>query len=117
MGGVACRYEIVRTGEGEEPPLGATPVQAGEGKLTYENGDTYEGEVVNNLRHGKGKHLCSTGDYYDVSAGRVSLPASPGVSLTSSAMPPFLSPQPTGVLEIRQEARQGVHGLRKQAAV
>ena len=38
---------------------------SGHGKLTYNNGDTYEGEVVNDLRHGKGKHVCSTGDAYD----------------------------------------------------
>ncbi|QDZ21659.1 hypothetical protein HOP50_06g41860 [Chloropicon primus] len=58
-------YQIVSMNAGEEPPLGATPVNAGEGELKYTNGDTYKGEIVNNLRHGKGRHLCSTGDYYD----------------------------------------------------
>lgn len=35
-------------------------------RLTFTNGDTYEGEVVaGNRRHGKGVHRCSTGDFYD----------------------------------------------------
>ncbi len=55
------------TKAGQEPPLGARPMEAGRGKLTYDNGDTYDGDVVNNLRHGKGTHRCSSGDSYDVS--------------------------------------------------
>ena len=55
------------TKAGQEPPLGARPMEAGRGKLTYDNGDTYDGDVVNNLRHGKGAHQCSNGDSYEVS--------------------------------------------------
>ena len=34
-------------------------------RLDYTNGDSYEGEVVANRRHGKGVHRCSSGDFYD----------------------------------------------------
>ena len=60
-------YAIVSTGEGELPPPGSKPVQAGHGKLSYSNDDTYEGETVNDMRHGKGEHKCANGDSYDVS--------------------------------------------------
>lgn len=34
-------------------------------KLEYTNGDSYEGECVNETRHGRGRHECATGDVYD----------------------------------------------------
>lgn len=33
--------------------------------LKYTNGDDYEGEVLDTLRHGDGRHTCSNGDIYD----------------------------------------------------
>ena len=60
-------YAIISTESGEKPPPGAKPVQAGHGKLTYNNDDTYEGETVNEMRHGKGEHKCANGDSYNVS--------------------------------------------------
>lgn len=34
-------------------------------RLTYTNGDTYEGEVLNGKRHGKGRYTFKSGAYYD----------------------------------------------------
>lgn len=33
--------------------------------IRYPNGDVYRGEALGDLRHGRGKHTCSTGDVYD----------------------------------------------------
>ena len=58
-------YQLVESGEGGAPPPGAAPFSAGVATLDYENGDRYEGDVVNDLRHGKGRHACANGDTYD----------------------------------------------------
>lgn len=45
-------------------PENWSPVE--ETTLKYTNGDVYKGEAVDNrIRHGKGMHQCSNGDYYD----------------------------------------------------
>eukprot|EP00894_Picocystis_sp_ML_P004328 jgi/Pico_ML_1/54845/g703.t1 len=33
--------------------------------IHYPNGDVYRGECLGDLRHGRGKHVCSTGDCYE----------------------------------------------------
>ena len=43
----------------------AEPKYYAENRLEYTNGDAYVGETVENIRHGKGTHTCSTGDVYD----------------------------------------------------
>lgn len=42
-------------------PSGEVPVVR---KLRYENGDIYEGEVVNNMRHGQGTYIWPDGLRY-----------------------------------------------------
>ena len=37
----------------------------GEGKITYEGGDNYEGAFLNGSRHGKGRYTWVSGDCYD----------------------------------------------------
>lgn len=39
-------------------------MKQGKGTLTYGNGDSYEGEFLNNMRHGYGKLFYSNNEYY-----------------------------------------------------
>ncbi len=34
-------------------------------KFTYDNGDVYEGQFYNDLKHGKGKYIWANGDIYE----------------------------------------------------
>lgn len=52
------------TAQKEAKPKTKTP-QAKIERIEFDNGDVYEGEMVNGLRHGKGKYTWANGDVYE----------------------------------------------------
>ena len=52
------------TAQKEAKPKTKTP-QAKIDRIEFDNGDVYEGEMANGLRHGKGKYTWANGDFYE----------------------------------------------------